>query len=245
MREIVLDTETTGFEPVDGHRIVEIGAVELFNHLPTGRTFHQYINPERGMPREAFEVHGLGHDILEPPGPRMAGGVTLRDKPVFARIGRAFLDFIGEAQLVIHNAAFDMKFLNYEFERAGLPVLPFDRATDTLMIARTKFPGSPASLDALCRRFGIDNSMREKHGALLDSEILAEVYLELIGGRQPDLVLGGIAPRPASGDLSGSTAWRPTPRPQALPQRITPEETAAHEAMVAKLGEGAIWRKPA
>ena len=243
MREIVLDTETTGFEPSEGHRIVEIGAVELFNHLPTGRTYHQYINPERGMPREAFEVHGIGHDILETPGQPVPGGVTLRDKPVFARIGRAFLDFIGDAQLVIHNAAFDMKFLNHELERCGLPGLPYSRATDTLMIARAKFPGSPASLDALCRRFGVDNTMRDKHGALLDSEILAEVYLELIGGRQPDLVLGSAMPAPVKG--TGDIAWRPRPRPEPLPPRITPEELAAHEAMVAKLGDAAIWKKSA
>ena len=214
MREIVLDTETTGFEPGEGHRIVEIGAIELFNHLPTGRTYHQYINPERGMPVGAFEVHGIGHDILEVPGKAVPGGVTLKDKPVFARVGKAFLDFIGDAQLVIHNAAFDMKFLNHELERVGLPGLPFARATDTLMIARTKFPGSPASLDALCRRFGIDNSMREKHGALLDSEILAEVYLELIGGRRrrggfrrrrPDRNLFGDLrpPRRVLGDVEG------------------------------------------
>lgn len=243
MREIVLDTETTGFEPAEGHRIVEIGALELINHLPTGRTFHQYINPERGMPREAYEVHGIGHDILEFTGQKAPGGVTLRDKPVFARIGQAFLDFIGEARLVIHNAAFDMKFLNFELERAGLPGLPFARAIDTLMLARTRFPGSPASLDALCRRFNIDNSMRDKHGALLDSEILAEVYLELIGGRQPDLVLGSATPAPTKGAV-GETAWRPRPRPEPLPVRITPDETAAHAAMVAKLGDAAIWTKP-
>ena len=242
MREIVLDTETTGFEPDEGHRIVEIGAIELFNHLPTGRTYHQYINPERGMPIGAFEVHGIGHDILETPGKPVPGGVTLKDKPVFARIGKAFLDFIGDAQLVIHNAAFDMKFLNHELERAGLPGLPFARATDTLMIARTKFPGSPASLDALCRRFGIDNSMREKHGALLDSEILAEVYLELIGGRQPGLVLSSAGPEPVKG-ATGDATWRPRPRPEPLAPRITSEEAAAHEAMVAKLGDAAIWRK--
>lgn len=243
MREIVLDTETTGFEPAEGHRIVEIGALELINHLPTGRTFHQYINPERGMPREAYEVHGIGHDILEFTGQKAPGGVTLRDKPVFARIGQAFLDFIGEARLVIHNAAFDMKFLNFELERAGLPGLPFARAIDTLMLARTRFPGSPASLDALCRRFNVDNSMRDKHGALLDSEILAEVYLELIGGRQPDLVLGSATPAPTKGAV-GETAWRPRPRPEPLPVRITPDETAAHAAMVAKLGDAAIWTKP-
>ena len=242
MREIVLDTETTGFEPSEGHRIVEIGAVELMNHLPTGRTFHQYINPERGMPREAFDVHGIGHDILEPPGPPMPGGVTLRDKPTFSRIGQAFLDFVGDAQLVIHNAAFDMKFLNFELERAGLPVLPAARATDTLMMARTRFPGSPASLDALCRRFGIDNSMREKHGALLDSEILAEVYLELIGGRQPDLVLAGAASIPGRRG-SDQTDWRAMPRPKPLPPRITAEEAEAHAAMLEKLGPAAIWRK--
>jgi DNA polymerase III subunit epsilon len=229
MREIVLDTETTGFEPAEGHRIVEIGAVELMNHLPTGRTYHQYINPERLMPKEAFEVHGLGDDFL-------------RDKPVFARIGRAFLDFIGDGQLVIHNAAFDMKFLNFELERAGLTTLPYARATDTLMIARQKFPGSPASLDALCRRFGVDNSMREKHGALLDSEILAEVYLELVGGRQPDLVLGSAAPAPATGQ-TGDTTWRPRPRSEPLPARITTEEAASHEKMVTKLGDAAIWKK--
>lgn len=170
MREIVLDTETTGFEPASGDRIVEIGAVELFNHLPTGRTYHQYINPQRAMPTAAFEVHGLGDDFL-------------RDKPVFKDIAAAFLDFIGDAQLVIHNAAFDMKFLNAELQWAGLPPLPYARATDTLAIAKTRFPGAPASLDALCRRFGVDNSAREKHGALLDSEILAEVYLELVGGQ--------------------------------------------------------------
>jgi DNA polymerase-3 subunit epsilon len=243
MREIVLDTETTGFEPAEGHRIVEIGAVELLNHLPTGRTYHQYINPERGMPVAAFEVHGIGHDILETPGKPVPGGVTLRDKPVFARIGQAFLDFIGDAQLVIHNAAFDMKFLNHELERCGLPGLPYSRATDTLMIARTKFPGSPASLDALCRRFGIDNSMREKHGALLDSEILAEVYLELIGGRQPDLVLASVASAPDRNALGEAITWRPRPRPEPLPPRITEEELAAHAAMVEKLGDASIWKK--
>ncbi|NEX48102.1 DNA polymerase III subunit epsilon [Pseudotabrizicola algicola] len=231
MREIVLDTETTGFEPSEGHRIVEIGAVELFNHLPTGKTYHQYINPERAMPKEAFEVHGLGDEFL-------------KDKPLFHSIGRAFLDFIGDAQLVIHNAAFDMKFLNFELERANLPTLPNSRATDTLMIARRKFPGSPASLDALCRRFGIDNSAREKHGALLDSEILAEVYLELVGGRQPDFMLGTAAAAPKqAGPAEHGSDWRPRPRPEPLPVRITEEEAAAHAAFVAKLGDQSIWQK--
>lgn len=229
MREIVLDTETTGFEPTEGHRIVEIGAVELFNSLPTGRTYHQYINPQRLMPKEAFEVHGLGDDFL-------------RDKPLFAAVGQAFLDFVGDARLVIHNAAFDIKFLNYELQQAGLPTLTWDRVTDTLTMARQKFPGSPASLDALCRRFGVDNSAREKHGALLDSEILAEVYLELIGGRQPDLVL---APAGQRNDASGTVAqdWRPRPRPVPLPPRLTEAEAAAHAAFVAKLGDAAIWLK--
>ena len=202
MREIVLDTETTGLEPSTGDRIVEIGAVELFNHMPTGKTYHQYINPERMMPKEAFDVHGLGDDFL-------------RDKPKFAAIAPAFLEFIGQATLVIHNAPFDMKFLNHELQAAGHAALPMTRAFDTVALARQKFPGSPASLDALCRRFGIDNSKREKHGALLDSEILAEVYLELIGGRQPDLTLNPISQ--ASAASQAATAWRPKPRPTPLP----------------------------
>ena len=226
MREIVLDTETTGFEPEQGDRIVEIGAVELFNHMPTGNTYHQYINPERAMPQEAFEVHGLGDDFL-------------RDKPKFAEIGQAFLDFVGDAKLVIHNAAFDMKFLNAELGWMSLPKLPFDQAIDTLEIARRKFPGSPASLDALCRRFNIDNSARTLHGALLDSEILAEVYLELIGGRQPDLVLSSVQSTTEGKD---GAAWTPPKRPKPLPHRISAAEKAAHDAFVEKLGEDALWR---
>ena len=172
MREIVLDTETTGFDPESGDRIVEIGAVELKGHVPTGNTYHQYINPERSMPEDAFQVHGLGDDFL-------------RDKPIFKEIAREFVNFIGDAKLVIHNAAFDMKFLNAELSWVGLPQIDWERTVDTLAIARKKFPGAPASLDALCRRYSIDNSARTLHGALLDSEILAEVYLEMIGGRQP------------------------------------------------------------
>ncbi len=230
MREIVLDTETTGFEPTEGHRIVEIGAVELFNHMPTGRTYHQYINPKRQMPKEAFEVHGLGDDFL-------------RDKPLFPAIARAFLEFIGDAPLVIHNASFDMKFLNAELQWADLPPLPNDRAVDTLLIARKKFPGSPASLDALCRRFSIDNSMREKHGALLDSEILAEVYLELVGGRQPDFGLATEAQNNAADRTEAGLDWRPRPRPTPLAPRLTETETVAHTAFVARMGDGAIWLK--
>lgn len=227
MREIVLDTETTGFDPESGDRIVEIGAVELHNHVVTGRTYHQYINPERAMPQEAFEVHGLGDDFL-------------RDKPKFAEIGQAFLDFVGDAKLVIHNAAFDMKFLNAELGWMGLPLLPYDQAIDTLMIARKRFPGSPASLDALCRRFAIDNSARTLHGALLDSEILAEVYLELIGGRQPDFALATSAQN--TGSASGEV-WRPRPRPSALPPRITEDEEAAHKQFVESLGDSALWAR--
>ncbi|WP_425092363.1 DNA polymerase III subunit epsilon [Tropicimonas sp. S265A] len=228
MREIVLDTETTGFDPESGDRIVEIGAVELHNHVPTGRVYHQYINPERSMPQGAFEVHGLGDAFLA-------------DKPVFAAIAQEFLDFVGDAHLVIHNAAFDMKFLNAELGWVKKRQLPWDQAIDTLAIARKKFPGSPASLDALCRRFGVDNSSREKHGALLDSEILAEVYLELIGGRQPDFMLGASsAPVGDAGSMGQKTARI---RPKKLPPRITEAEQTAHRAFVDALGDDALWRK--
>lgn len=225
MREIVLDTETTGFEPESGDRIVEIGAIELIGHMPTGRVFHEYINPERSMPRDAFEVHGLGDAFLS-------------DKPAFRDVAKAFLEFVGDARLVIHNAAFDMKFLNAELGWAGLRLLPQDQALDTLAIARKRFPGSPASLDALCRRFGIDTSSRTLHGALLDSEILADVYLELIGGRQPDFGLSTASEI----ETATKTAWRPHPRPAPLPQRITEEEAAAHAAFVERLGDAAVWK---
>ncbi|MBU2992317.1 DNA polymerase III subunit epsilon [Octadecabacter sp. 1_MG-2023] len=241
MREIVLDTETTGFEPGEGDRLVEIGAVELFNHMPTGRTYHQYINPKRDMPAGAFEIHGIGPDLLSPPQDPKPGQVILKDKPVFADVAQAFLDFIGDSILVIHNAAFDMKFLNAELGWLNRPPLPMDQSLDTLAIARKKFPGSPASLDALCRRFGIDNSNRALHGALLDSEILAEVYLELIGGRQPDLV-------PTSQDTTktkttASSNWRPSPRPTPLAPKINAAEAEAHAAFIEKLGEDALWKK--
>jgi len=239
MREIVLDTETTGFDPFSGDRIVEIGAVELLNHMPTGETFHVYINPERGMPQEAFGVHGIGPDLLEPPQKPEKGQITLRDKPVFAKFGQAFLDFVRDSQMVIHNASFDMKFLNAELDWMGLPKLPMEQALDTLAIARKRFPGSPATLDALCRRFHIDNSNRTLHGALLDSEILAEVYLELIGGRQPDF---GLSASAASGGHMMDD-WRPTPRPSPLPSRLTAQESEAHEAFVAKMGEDALWNQ--
>lgn len=228
MREIVLDTETTGFDPEAGDRIVEIGAVELHNHVATGKTFHVYINPERSMPQEAFEVHGLGDEFLQ-------------DKPKFAEIAQKFLAFVGSAKLVIHNAAFDMKFLNAELGWMNLPKLPMDQAIDTLAIARKKFPGSPASLDALCRRFGIDNSARTLHGALLDSEILAEVYLELIGGRQPDFALSiGAATQQGGFD----DQWRPTARPTPLSTRLTDAEKTAHATFIEQLGSAVLWPKP-
>ncbi len=227
MREIVLDTETTGFEPSEGDRLVEIGGVELIGHVPTGRTYHQYINPQRSMPKEAFQVHGLGDEFLS-------------DKPLFLDIAQAFLDFIGDSKLVIHNAAFDMKFLNAELGWVNKPLLPMDQAIDTLQIARKKFPGSPASLDALCRRFGIDNSSRTLHGALLDSEILAEVYLELIGGRQPDF---GLASSERSAGIDSSESdWKPAPREKPLPSLLTEAETAAHDAFVDHLGDQAVWK---
>ena len=225
MREIVLDTETTGFEPETGDRIVEIGAVELYNHVPTGKTYHQYINPERSMPQEAFEVHGLGDDFL-------------RDKPLFAQIVDEFLEFIGDSKLVIHNATFDVKFLNAELGWSKRPLLPKDCAVDTLAIARRKFPGSPASLDALCRRFGIDNSSRTLHGALLDSQLLAEVYLELRGGRARAFDFSG----DEGGD--GQARFRQAKvRPQPLSRELDPAEVEAHAAFIATLGDNPIWAR--
>lgn len=229
MREIVLDTETTGFDPMSGDRIVEIGAIELLNHMPTGEIYHQYINPERAMPADAFAVHGLGDEFLA-------------DKPVFKAIAADFLDFIGDAKLVIHNASFDMKFLNAELEWVERPKLPMDQAIDTLEIARKKYPGAQNSLDALCRRFSVDNSAREKHGALLDSELLAEVYLELIGGRQPDLVLAGTQ-SDAAGGVSGANSWKPGKRPKKLAPRLSETEAERHKQFVATLGDSPLWSK--
>jgi len=231
MREIVLDTETTGLDPETGDRVVEIGAIELVGHMPTGSRFHRYLNPERPMPEAAFAVHGLGDEFL-------------RDKPLFAAVADEFMDFIGDARLVIHNASFDMRFLNAELRRLGRPALPMERAVDTVAMARRRFPGAPASLDALCRRFGIDNAGRVLHGALLDSEILAEVYLELIGGRQPDLSLGAEPGAPQDDGRRAEAADRPLrARPLPLPPRLTAEEAAAHAAFVAALGPGALWSR--
>ena len=225
MREIVLDTETTGLDPDTGDRIVELGAVELLNHMPTGRVFHRYVNPEREVPADAIAVHGLTTAFLA-------------DKPTFRAVAAEFAAFLGDARLVIHNAAFDMKFLNAELAWAGHVALPWSRAVDTLELARRLFPGAQNTLDALCRRFGVDNSGRTKHGALLDSELLAEVYLELIGGRQPDLILTVVTSTTVSGAL-----WTPPPRPRPLPPRLTEAEAAAHAAFVADLGEQALWTR--
>lgn len=224
IREIVLDTETTGLNPLGGDRVVEIGAVELMNHVSTGRIFHVYINPQRPMNPEAEAVHGLSDAFLA-------------DKPVFAAINADFEAFVGDARLVIHNAPFDMGFLNAERGRLGKPAWPMSRALDTVAIARRRFPGAQANLDALCRRFGVDNSGREKHGALLDAELLAEVYLELIGGRQPDFGLS------AAGGAVVAAAYTPPPRPRPLPPLRTEAETEAHAAFVATLGDGALWSK--
>ncbi|HHN73025.1 MAG TPA: DNA polymerase III subunit epsilon [Thermopetrobacter sp.] len=234
MREISLDTETTGFKPHEGHRIVEIGALELRNHVPTGEVFHVYLDPEREMPESAAKVHGLTDDFL-------------RGKPKFADIANDFLAFIGDAPLVIHNAEFDRGFINWELKLAGLEahVIPPERCIDTLLIARRKFPGAKASLDALCKRFGIDNSSRTFHGALLDAELLADVYLELVGGRQIGLSLaaGEDAGGPGGERPEGFAAARAGARPRPLPERLSEEARRAHEAFVQTLGENAIWKK--
>ena len=225
MREIVLDTETTGFDPNDGHRLVEIGCVELANAVPTGRHLHLYINPERDVPAEAVAVHGLTEKFLA-------------DKPVFAQVFTELIDFIADSRLVIHNAEFDMRFLNYELKTVGFPALK-NPVLDTLALCRERFPGSPASLDALCRRFGIDNSGRELHGALLDSQLLAEVYLELNGGRQRGL---GLAEEKK--ETKGAAAVAPRVRKQRTPRPHTPSavETLAHAAMVKTLSDP-VWTK--
>lgn len=226
MREIVLDTETTGLSPHEGHRLVEIGCLELFNHVATGKVYHTYIDPERDMPDGAFQVHGLSTEFL-------------RGKPKFAEVADAFLAFIGDDPLVIHNASFDMTFINWELEKAGRAPLPRSRAVDTLEIARQRFPGAQNNLDALCRRFGVDNSGRTRHGALLDSELLAEVYLELMGGRQPGLVLhADFANGPGARRIARE------PRPVPLPSRLTDEEREAHQAFIASLGGETLWALP-
>ena len=224
MREIVLDTETTGLDPFDGHRVVEIGCVELLNRIPTGASFHRYLNPERDMPEAAFNVHGLSADFL-------------KDKPLFLDVVDEFMEFISDSVLIAHNASFDYGFLCAELDRCQRAALPRDRVIDTIALARRKHSAGPYSLDALCVRYGIDNSRRTKHGALLDAEILAEVYLELIGARQASLILVE--------DMAislGSARPAAAQRPILLPPRLTEEETLAHREFIATLGEESVWR---
>jgi len=226
-REIILDTETTGLDPHTGDRIVEIGCVEILNSIPSGQTFHVYIDPEREVPDEAFRIHGLSTDFL-------------RGKPKFQDIAEEFLSFIGDARLVIHNAEFDMKFINAELSRFKHPPVAADRVIDTLAMARRKHPGASNSLDALCARYRIDNSRRTKHGALLDAEILAEVYAELAGGRQSALALTS-----AEVEVTMIEAEIPITliRPNELGSLIKPEDEVAHRAVVEAMGEKALWRK--
>lgn len=224
MREIVLDTETTGLDPAVGHRIVEIGCVELLNHVATGKTWQAYINPERDMPEEAFAVHGLSETFLA-------------DKPTFHAVADEFIAFVGDSKLVIHNADFDLKFINAELAALDRAAIPRERAVDTVSMARRKFPGAPASLDALCKRFNVDSSARTKHGALLDSELLAEVYLELIGGRQPGLSLAANAGPQADVPVA-EREIRP-PRPHAP----TAAEIDAHEAFLERDVTSPIWKQ--
>jgi DNA polymerase III subunit epsilon len=226
MREIVLDTETTGLDPSQGHRLVEVGCIELLNRIPTGATFHAYLNPERDMPAEAFAIHGLATDFL-------------KDKPLFADVVDDFLAFIGDAPLVIHNAGFDHGFLIAELKRAERPPIARERLVDTLLLARRKHPAGPNRLDDLCARYGIDNTRRTKHGALLDAEILAEVYLELIGARQAQLGLAEKSARRSQGRDGGAVKRE---RSVALTPRVTDADRAAHREFVATMGDNALWR---
>jgi DNA polymerase-3 subunit epsilon len=224
MREIVLDTETTGLDPLNGHRVVEIGCVELINHLPTGRTFQTYLDPERDVPEEAAAVSGITTEFV-------------KGKPLFHTIVDEFLDFIGDAPIIAHNANFDMGFINAELMRCERPKLALDRAIDTVLLARRKFPGAPASLDALCRRFNIDLTARVKHGALLDAELLAKVYLELVGGREPGLLLGAVSTTQVEIKIRTDRVIRP-----ARPHAAMAEEIEVHKTFVARL-KNAIWLK--
>jgi DNA polymerase III subunit epsilon len=225
MREIVLDTETTGLDALEGDRLVEVGCIELVNRFPTGRIFHGYFNPERDMPEQAAKIHGLTIDFL-------------KDQPLFGHRAEELVNFLGDAQLIAHNAMFDLAFLNAELQRVGQPAVNRERMVDTLLLARRKHPGAPNRLDDLCARYAIDNSRRTKHGALLDAELLAEVYVELIGARQAQLVLSqSTALLHAGGEI---IVLRERPAP--LPPRLTADEYAAHRQFIASLGENAIWR---
>ena len=226
MREIVLDTETTGLDPLRGDRLVEIGCVEIFNRMPTGQTFHRHINPQRDMPAEAFAVHGLSTEFLT-------------TKPLFAEVADEFLEFIGEAPLVIHNASFDIGFINAELERIQRPVIARERLVDTLLLARRKHPGVSNRLDDLCSRYAIDNSRRTRHGALLDAELLAEVYVDLIGARQSQLILAAESRDARVGGYGGEMPRRQREVPLAA--RVTEEDRAAHRQFVLTLGDRPIW----
>jgi DNA polymerase-3 subunit epsilon len=227
MREIVLDTETTGLDPLRGDRLVEIGCVEMLNRMPTGQTYHVYINPERDMPAEAFAVHGLSAEFLA-------------TKPLFHEVVDEFLEFIGDAPLVIHNASFDISFINAELDKIKRAAIPRDRLVDTLLLARRKHPGVSNRLDDLCSRYSIDNSRRTKHGALLDAELLAEVYVDLVGARQSQLLLA------SEGEDIRINAAGDTPRRQRivpLAPRVSEAEREAHRAFIATLGDKAIWNE--
>ena len=228
-REIVLDTETTGLDARKGDRLVEVAGIEILNRIPTGREFHVYINPERDMPKEAEAIHGLS-------------GEFLKDKPIFSRVVDEMLEFLGDATLVIHNATFDIGFINAELEKVGKSPISMERVVDTLALARRKHPAGPNNLDALCKRYGIDNSKRIKHGALMDSFLLAEVYVELLGERQATLGLAR-SDQSASGERSGGRLQRAKPRPAPLPSRLTPQDETAHSAFVETLGPNALWKK--
>ena len=231
MREIVFDTETTGLRPQDGERVIEIGAVELDNRFLTGRTYHVFVNPEgRPVHPDAQQVHGITDQYLA-------------DKPPFSEIANEFLDFIGEARLVAHNAAFDLGFLNAEFARIGAAEIAPDRIIDTLALARRRHPMGPNSLDALCQRYGIDNSRRQKHGALLDSELLAEVYIELNGGRQASMILDDLTESPEADTVANWADGERLVRPAPLPSRLREYELEAHRQLIENLGENAIWRR--
>jgi DNA polymerase III subunit epsilon len=227
MREIVLDTETTGLDPLRGDRLVEIGCVEMYNRMPTGQTYHCYINPERDMPAEAFAVHGLSTEFLA-------------SKPLFTEVVEEFLAFIADAPLVIHNASFDISFINAELDRIKRPAIAKDRLVDTLLLARRKHPGVSNRLDDLCSRYSIDNSRRTKHGALLDSELLAEVYIDLIGARQSQLILASETSDARAGGY-GDTPRRQRETP--LAPRITEADREEHRAFVATLGDKPIWNE--
>lgn len=224
MREIAFDTETTGFKPSEGHRVVEIGCVEMVNRLPTGRTFHSYLNPERDMPAPAFSVHGLSEQFLS-------------DKPKFIEIADSFLEFVGESKLIIHNAEFDMNFINAELFNVKKPAIPNEQSFCTLIHARKKFPGMPASLDALCKRFSIDISARDKHGALLDAELLAKVYLELMGGSQVKMELSSVGAGVVDREVGSAAIKKLSPRAHAASE----SELSAHAEFLKKI-KGSIWQ---